>query len=315
MTFLAANRLWLLAAVAALLVAYVVLQGRRKKYVVRFTNLALLGVVAPKQPRWRRHVPATALLLSLVMLVLAFARPNHEERVPRERATIIMALDVSLSMDATDVAPTRIEAAKAAAKSFVDLLPTRFQVGLISFAGTAQVLVAPTTDHELLKRAIDGLSLREGTAIGEAIYASLDAIKSVPSDPGQPPPPARIVLMSDGETTQGRDNATASAAAAEAKVPVSTIAFGTPGGTIVHQGRRISVPVNAAALRVIATDTGGNAFQAGSGDELKKVYADVGSSIGYVTEPREITVWFVGLGLICLLAAAAASLVWFSRLP
>ena len=142
-----------------------------------------------------------------------------------------------------------------------------------------------------------------------------DAIKTMPSDPGQEPPPARLVLMSDGETTTGRPNARAVAAASDADVPVSTIAFGTPNGSIVYDGQQIRVPVNAPALKDIAQSTKGSFFEAASEEELKKVYADVGTSIGYVTEPKEITVWFVGAALALAAAAAAGSLVWFARLP
>src|SRR2546421_2791987 len=314
--FLSPDRLWLLVAVWALAFVYVLMYVlRRKRYIVRFTNLALLGVVAPRRPAWRRHAAAGLFLFTLVTMVVAFARPTRAEKVPRDRATIVMAVDVSLSMQATDVEPTRMDAAKVAAKSFVDLLPSRFNVGLVSFAATAQVMVAPTLDHEVVKRNIDSMTLREGTAIGEAIYASLDAIKGLPSDPGQEPPPARIVLMSDGETTTGRANARAAAAAAEAKVPVSTIAFGTAAGTIVYEGNRLRVPVNGPALKDIADQTAGRFFEAASAEELRQVYADVGSSIGYVTERREVTAWFIGLALILALAAGGASLLWFSRLP
>jgi Ca-activated chloride channel family protein len=313
--FLAAPRLWMFAGVGLLIVLYGLLQGRRKAYAVRFTNLALLGAVAPRRPRWRRHLAAAFFLFAVAGLVLAWARPTKPVKVPRDRATIVMAIDVSLSMQATDVSPTRFEAAKSAASSFVDLLPARFNVGLVAFAGTAQVVVVPTSDHLVVKRAIDNLQLREGTAIGEAIFAALEALKSVPSDPGQEPPPAHVVLMSDGETTTGRPNSRAAATAADADVPISTIAFGTPTGTIVYDGQRIRVPVNASALKDIADATKGSFFEAASGEQLRNVYSDVGTSIGYVTEQREITVWFVGAALGCAFLAAAASLVWFSRLP
>lgn len=315
MKLLAANRLWFLAGVLAVAVAYVALQGQRRRYVVRFTNLALLGVVAPRRPAWRRHVPALAFLLCIVSLVIGFARPTHAEKVPRERATIVMAIDVSLSMEATDVEPSRFEAAKSAAKFFVDLLPARFNVGVVAFAGTAQILVSPTTDHVIAKRAIDGLELRQGTAVGEAIFACLDAVKSMPTDPGQEPPPARVVLMSDGETTTGRPNDQAAAAAAEAKLAVSTIAFGTPNGYITFENRRTRVPVNGEALQQIADSTGGSFFEAVTAEQLRKVYQDVGSSIGFVEEQREIAVWFIGFGLLFALVTAVTSLVWFSRLP
>ncbi len=315
LSFQAGFRLWLLLAVAALIAAYVVQQLRRKQYAVRFTNLALLDRIAPRRPAWRRHVPAIATLLALTTFTTAFAKPSRPEKVPRERATVVMAIDVSLSMEATDVNPTRIEAAKDAAASFVDLLPARLNLGLVSFAGTAQVLVAPTTDHDLVKRSISTLELGPRTAIGEAVYLSLQSINTVPSEPGQAKPPARIVLMSDGETTVGRPNEQAGQAAAEAKTPVYTIAFGTDDGTVAVEGRLVPVPVNREALRRLAETTGGKAFDATSGRELRQVYADIGSSIGYRTVPREVTAWFVGLGLLFAMAGAVGSLVWTSRLP
>jgi Ca-activated chloride channel family protein len=314
-SFLSGYRLWLLLGLVGLVVAYVLLQGRRKRYAVRFTNLALLDTVAPRRPGWRRHVPATAFLLALGLMVTAFAQPARSVKVPRERATIVMAVDVSLSMEATDIEPTRIVAAQAAAADFVDLVPSRLNLGLVVFSGVAQVMVSPTTDHELVKRNLENLVLGPRTAIGEAVFASLAAIASVPTAPGQTPPPARIVLMSDGETTVGRSNDVAAAAAVEANVPVSTIAFGTDNGFVSVEGRNIPVPVNREALRALADATHGSAFEAASAKELRQVYEDIGSSVGYRTEKREITSWFVGLGLFFALAAAASSLVWFSRLP
>jgi Ca-activated chloride channel family protein len=315
MHFASGAWLFLLVGVAGLAAAYVIVQGRRKKYAVRFTNLALLDKVAPARPGWRRHVPAAALLLALASLVVAVAKPTRVTRVPRERATIMVAIDVSLSMQATDVSPTRIAAAQTAASSFVDLIPQPLNVGLVSFSGDATVLVAPTTDHSLLKQAIASLQLGPRTAIGEAIFASLDAIKTVPSSPGQAPPPARIVLMSDGETTSGRSNDEAAAAAVAAKVPVYTIAFGTDNGSVEVDGRAVDVPVNKDALRAIAETTGGQAFEASSASQLKAVYAGIGHSIGFRTETRDNSRVFVALGLLFALAAAGTSLVWFSRLP
>ncbi len=314
-TFLSAGRLWLLLAVAGLAAAYVVQQLRRKQYAVRFTNLALLDRIAPRRPAWRRHVPAVAFLLALTTFMIAFARPSRPVKVPRERATVVMAIDVSLSMEATDVNPTRIDAAKEAAESFVDLLPPRLNLGLVSFSGTAQVLVAPTTDHALVKRSISTLVLGPRTAVGEAVFLSLQSIASAPSEPGQAKPPARIVLMSDGETTVGRPNELAAQAANEAQVPVYTIAFGTDEGTVAVEGRLVPVPVNRDALAQLAEATGGTSFEAASGKELRQVYSDIGSSIGFRTVPREVTSWFVGLGLLFALAAAGGSLLWTSRLP
>ena len=316
-TFVAANRLWLLLGVAALAISYLVLQRRRSSYAVRFTNLALLDRVAPKRPGYRRHVPALLLLLALSGMVMAFAKPARNERVPRERATIILAIDTSLSMQATDVAPSRLEAAQVAAKSFIDILPPRLNVGLVTFNGTALVKVAPTQDRDELLAAIDQLRLGERTAIGEAIYASLDAIKAAPPGPDGEEVPARIVLMSDGETTSGRPDAQAAAAAKKAKVPVSTISFGTPDGVIDLPGEEgpVSVAVNPEALAKIANATDGTAFTAATQDQLKKVYEDIGSSVGYTTEFRDISNTFVGVSLLILFVAAALSQLWFSRLP
>jgi Ca-activated chloride channel family protein len=317
LTFVEQNRLWLLLGVVALGVSYVVLQQRRSTYAVRFTNLALLDSVAPKRPGWRRHLPAVLMLLALAGMVGAFAKPARDVRVPRERATIMMAIDTSLSMEATDVAPTRLKAAQNAAKEFVRLLPPRLRVGLVTFNGSAVVRVAPTQDRAELLAAIDQLRLGERTAIGEAIYASLDAIKTAPKAADGKPVPARIVLMSDGETTSGRPDAQAAAAAKKAKVPVSTIAFGTPDGIIDLPGQDgpIPVPVNPAALAKVANATNGTAFTAATGSELKQVYEDIGSSVGYANELKDITGTFVGMSLLILFVCAALSQLWFSRLP
>ena len=329
--FVMPHRLWLLLGVVALAATYIGMQARRSRYAVRFTNLALLDKVAPKRPGWRRHLPALLVLLALTAMVGAFAQPARMARVPRERATIIVAIDTSLSMQATDVEPSRLVAAQVAANEFVAGLPDRLNVGLVTFNGIAKVAVPPTKNRDELHAAIDQLRLGERTAIGEAIFASLDAIGIDTTDPGtdagdptedgdeagEDPVPARIVLMSDGSTTVGRPDAQAAAAAKRAGVPVSTIAFGTPYGTIELEGQEgpISVAVNPEALAAIANTTGGTAFTAETGAELQEVYRDIGSSVGYTTEQRDITTTFVGVALVFLFAAAVLSQLWFSRLP
>lgn len=315
MTFLAAPRLWLLVAVVALAVAYVVLQRRRRTYAVRFTNLALLDAVAPRRPAWRRHVPAVAMLLTLATLVTAFARPARDERVPAERATVVMAIDVSLSMEADDVEPSRIAAAKTAATTFVDRVPPTLNLALVTFAGTAAVVVPPTREHDQVREAIDRLELAPRTAIGEAIYTALASIASQPLDGDGVQVPGRVVLMSDGETTTGRPNEEAVEAASVAGVAVTTIAYGTDEGTVTVEGQTVPVPVNGEALRDIADGTGGAFYEATTGDELRSVYSDIGSAVGYDTEQREISAWFVGLALALAMASAATSLLWFGRLP
>lgn len=319
MNYIEPVRLWLLAGVAGLAVVYVVLQRRRRQYAVRFTNIALLEAVAPKRPGWRRHATAAAFLVAIASLVVAFARPTHDQKVPRERATVVVAIDTSLSMIATDVTPSRIQAVKTAAKAFVDQLPPKINVGLVSFDANARLAVSPTTDRAKVKKAIDRLQPNEGTAIGEAIFTALEAIKqqAVADDSAVNTVPARIVLMSDGKTTVGRPNELAVAAANQAKVPVSTIAFGTDHGeiTVPQEPLPVPVPVDPVALKSIADATGGSFFTATSEAELQKVYANIGSSIGFDVEQREISSWFVGAALLAMMATAAMSLAWFNRLP
>ena len=317
MSFLAGERLWLLALVGALLVAYFFSQLRRRRDAVRFTNVALLASVAPKRPGWRRHLPAAALLAALGLLVVGFARPTRAVKVPREQATVMLAIDVSASMQATDVSPSRFAAARDAARAFTENLPTRFRLGLLSFAGSATVLVPPTHERDPVLQSLDNLRLGPRTAIGEAIFAALDTLagSADATTTNGKQPPARIVLLSDGATTAGRPNEDAAAAAAEASVPVSTIAFGTDAGTVVVDGRVIQVPVDRDALRDVADITGGSFFEAASGEELGQVYDDIGSQIGFRTERREVSAWFVGMALASAFVAAAGSLAWSSRLP
>jgi Ca-activated chloride channel family protein len=310
---------WLLAllAVVALVALYVLLQLRRARYAARFTNVALLGSLVPKRAGWRRHVAFGLVALGLAVLVASLAAPSTEVRVPRDRATVIMAVDVSLSMQATDVEPDRFAAMQIAAKQFVGVLPARINLGLVSFAGTATTLVTPTTDRDQVSTAIDNLELAEATAIGDAVFTSLTAIanfqSSLESD-GQAAPPARIVLLSDGYSTVGRDATQAIDAANGAEVPVSTIAFGTDYGTLDLNGETVPVPVDRATLEQIAEDTGGSYSEAASQQELEEVYEDLGSQIGYTTEPQDISPWFVRGGLLFAFLGIVASLLWTSRL-
>ncbi|MGW3944293.1 VWA domain-containing protein [Streptomyces phaeochromogenes] len=308
--------LLLLVPLALLIGAYLLVQRRRGRYAVRFTNLELLDKVAPRRPGWRRHVPAAAFCGTLALLVVGFARPTTEVQVPRERATIVVAFDVSASMEATDVEPTRFEAAQRAALAFVDRLPERFNAGLVPFSGSATVAVPPTTDRGALRSAIERLTTGEGTAIGEAVVAARDAVRMLDREAETSPPPAHIVLLSDGSNTTGRSVESAAQEAAGDKIPVSTIAYGTESGTIdLPSGDTVSVPVDGPALRGLASSTGGDFHEAATGEELQEVYEDIGSSVGHRTEQREIWQWFVAAGLLTALATAATSLLWFSRLP
>jgi Ca-activated chloride channel family protein len=310
---------WLLAllVIAALVALYVLLQLRRKAYAARFTNVALLGSLVPKRPGWRRHLAFGVVALGLATLVVSLAVPSTEVRVPRERATVIMAVDVSLSMQATDIQPDRFRAMQSAAKEFVDVLPERINLGLVSFAGTATTLVPPTTDRAQVSGAIDNLDLAEATAIGEAVFTSLTAIENFQSSLGpgeEEAAPARIVLLSDGFSTVGRKDTQAIDAARSAGVPVSTIAFGTDYGTLDLDGESVPVPVDRATLADIADQTGGSYSEAASAAELEQVYADLGSQIGYTTEPQDVSYWFVRGGVLFALIGAVLSLLWTNRL-
>ncbi|ABP55463.1 VWA domain-containing protein [Salinispora tropica] len=307
---------WLLAVlpVFALAGLYVWRQLHRRAYALRFTNVELLRTIAPKGLGWRRHVPATAFLLCLLVLATALARPSVDTRQPLERATVMLAVDVSLSMQADDVAPNRLAAAQEAAQQFVAELPDSYNLGLVSFAKAANVLVPPTKDRQAVLAAINGLALAESTATGEAVFTCLEAIRSVPADGAAGIPPARIVLLSDGYRTSGRSVEQAAAAAQAANVAVSTIAFGTDGGQVDIGGQRQRVPVDRLALADLAETTDGYFYEAASVSELKQVYQDMGSSIGFRTEPREVTQWYAGVALLLALCAGATSLLWSSRI-
>jgi Ca-activated chloride channel homolog len=309
---------WLLAllAVAAVVGLYVVLQLRRARYAARFTNVALLSSLVPRRPGWRRHLAFGLVALALAALITSLAVPSTEVRVPRERATVVMAVDVSMSMEATDIEPTRFEAMQVAAKEFVDVLPEEINLGLVAFSGTATTLVTPTTDRGQVRAAIDNLELSEATAIGEAVFASLQAIANFQSALGETEEevPARIVLLSDGSNTVGRSTTQAVDSALDAGVPVSTIAFGTDYGSVEIEGDSVPVPVDRAALEEIAEETGGSYSEAASAAELEEVYSDLGSQIGYTTEPQDVSYWFVRGGVLLALLGCVMSLLFTNRL-
>jgi Ca-activated chloride channel family protein len=317
MRFLVVWRLSLLVGVGAMGGTWAAVATQRRKHVVRFTSVELLDVVAPNPPRWRRHVPAVLFLVALAALVLGFARPVRAMRMTEERATVILAVDVSLSMEATDVRPSRLAVAQEAARAFVEDLPDDLDVGLVTFHDVAGVAAAPSRDRDALLDAIDRLRLGEGTAIGEAVVTSLDAVAGAPPGEDGEPAPARIVVMSDGETTSGISNEEAAERAARAGVPVDTIAFGTPEGTIedAGDGGTIPVPVAPEPLADLAAGTGGDAYEAGSLGELSDAYADIRRVAGSEDVERDVSAWFVGAGIGLLALAGSLSLLWSQRLP
>jgi Ca-activated chloride channel family protein len=321
MTFLSAWRLVLLLAPIALLTAYVLLQRRRHSQVLRFTSVDLLDSVAPKRSGWQRHLSSVGALLSLGVLTVAFAQPVVAVPVARDRATILLTLDTSASMTATDVAPNRLQAAEDQARSFVDGLPDGVQVGLVTFDTSARLLVAPTADRAQLLAALGDLQVGPGTATAAGIRTSLAAIAGIPkSDTGKAAPTA-IVLMSDGTPTVADDGQdpvdAANAAAADAKtagVPIDTIAFGTQDGTVNVQGQDVPVPTDVAAMAAIAQESGGRSFTAETAGQLGSIYDTIGKDVGYEVKTTEITALVAGLALILAIAAAVAGLVWNQRL-
>jgi Ca-activated chloride channel family protein len=309
--------------VAVILAMYVVVQRARRRRVLRFANLELLESVArPARRRWR-HLPAALLVASLALLTTAMAGPTHDVRVPRDRAVVMLVIDVSESMVATDVAPNRLAAAKEAGKGFADELTQGINLGLVEFAGTATLLMAPTSDHNAVKAAIDSLQAAERTATGEGIFTALQAIAATTSvlGGGDGPPPARIVLESDGkETVPGDPDAarggfTAARAAKDQGVTVSTISFGTPDGTVHLNDQDIPVPVDDTTLQKISEISGGQAFHAGSLEQLTSVYSTLQRIIGYQTIPGDASAAWVRLGALSLIAALLAAALLNRRLP
>ena len=318
MTLLDPGRLWLLLLVAALAAGYVVLQRRRRHYAVRFTNIALLDSVAPKRPGWRRHVAAAAALVALVAMVIGLARPARDEKVPREDAVVMLAIDVSRSMTATDVSPSRLDSAIAAAREFIGDVPKGFRLGLVAFDDEARILATPTLEHQVVVDALGRLQPGRGTAAGDAIEAALDAIATVldpaaTSDEDEQDFAATIVLLSDGATTSGIDPATAAEDAADAGVPVTTIAYGTDAGIVEIEGEIVPVPADPIAMRNIAETTEGQFFEAASASELRQVYEDIQGRVGFTVEQREIVLWFLTIGLVALMLALGASMLWNAR--
>lgn len=314
----------LLLVLLGLAAGYVWSQRRRHRRTLRFSNLELLERVGGKAQGWIRHVPAALLLVSLFLLTIALAGPTADQKVPRNRATVMLVIDVSLSMQATDVAPTRLQAAQESAASFVRGLTPGINLGVISFAGTATVLVSPTTEREGSINAIKNVKLAPSTATGEGIFSALQAIDGLSAILGgaDGPPPARVVLMTDGKQTvptedmyDPRGAFTAAEAAKKASVPISTISFGTETGTVDIEGRRVGVPVDDSSMEEIARISGGDFYKAATAEELQRVYDDLGEQIGYEIKKADASRPWVALGVIVLIAGAASSLVIGQRLP
>lgn len=317
MSFLHPAVLVALLAIPLLVVWYVSQQHRRGHAAAAFAAQALSASVAPRRPRWRRHIPMLAFALALAVLIIAAARPERTVAEPIDTASIMLANDTSGSMAATDVKPSRLAAAEKAANQFLDKVPSSVRVGLLEFNTTVALLQSPTTDHDAVRSALGQLSVTGGTAIGDALRKALTTLENVPREGGKKPPGA-ILLISDGASDVGSDPITAAQQAAAAHIPIYTVELGTQNGTVKEKrgNKTITVPVppDPAQLAEIARVSHGQAFTATDAKGLDTIYEHLGAELGHKKVKHEITATFAGGGLALLLLGAAASLVWFGRL-
>jgi Ca-activated chloride channel family protein len=340
MTFLWPDMLWALLLVPLLVAAYVWLLKRRKKTALRFASLSLVKEAMGKSSAWRRHLPPALLLLATTALLLAAARPAAVITLPLQEKTIVLAIDVSGSMRATDVKPNRIVAAQEAAKTFVAELPRNVRVAVVSFAGTAAVVQAPTLSRDDVYAAIDRFQLQRGTATGSGIVLSLATIfpdagidlqqitgaRNMPPGPNDKPKPefkpvepgsygsAAIIMLTDGQRTTGPDPLDAAKMASERGVRVYTVGVGTKEGeTIGFEGWSMRVRLDEDTLKNIADRTRADYFYAGTAEDLKKVYQSLSSRLVVEKKETEISALFAALGALLMVAAAGLSVWWFGR--
>jgi Ca-activated chloride channel family protein len=285
---------------------------RTRRYAVRFPGVATLAPLLPRVPSWRRQAPLALFLAALTAFALALARPHATVAVPREQASIVLVTDVSRSMLAEDVEPSRLEAARDAAQRFLDEVPDEARVGAVAFSTEPHTVQAPTDDHSEIAALIDGLAADGGTATGDALEAALKLVDG----PADKRPPAAIVLLSDGETTTGRDPVEVAREARRLKIPIHTFALGTRDGVIQSpDGSLIPVPPDPETMRQIAELSGGRSFAVEDAEDLAGLYRELGSRVATKKEKREITAAFAGGGALLLMGAAAFGVRATARLP
>jgi Ca-activated chloride channel family protein len=341
MNFLWQEALWLLLLLPLLVWVYVWLLRRRKKTAVAWSSLAVVKEAMGQQRLWRRHVPPALLLLALAALIVASARPTAVVTLPLVEQTVILAMDMSGSMRATDVEPNRLVASQNAAKAFIAELPRSVRVGVVSFAGTAAIVQPPTLSREDVVAAIDRFQLQRATAIGSGLILSLAAIfpdagidlsqvtgaRMMPRALGEPPKEkeftpvepgsynsAAIILLTDGQRTTGPDSMDAARMAADRGVKVYTVGIGTKeGDTIGFEGWSMRVRLDEETLKQVAMATRAEYFYAGNALDLKKVYQSLGSRLSAQKKETEVSALFAGLGALLTLVAAGLSVWWFGR--
>jgi len=340
MSFIWPFMLTLLLLIPLLVVVYILLQRRRQKYALRYASLSLVKEAMGRGPGWRRHVPAVLFMFALTAMLIALARPQAETLVPAAEGTIILTIDVSGSMIATDLQPNRLEAAKAAARAFVEKQPDTVQVAIVSFSDNAFVVQPPTDDKGALISAINRLNWQRGTAIGRGLIASLDAIaektghgeeinlqdlQNGGADPTTPQPTpmpqgqyqnAIVVLLTDGENNQWPEPVDIAQIAADRGIRVYTVGIGSEEGAIVRiQGRAIRTRLDEQTLRTISEITGGEYYNAQTEADLVKIYENLSTNLVLKTEKTEITAYVTGIAVLLSLLAGFLSLMWFNRLP
>jgi Ca-activated chloride channel family protein len=304
-----------LLAVPLLVWAYLAREGQRVRAGAAFVSAPLRASVVTWRPGWRRHLPIAMAAAALVVLLFALARPERTVAVPAEQARIVMATDTSGSMEATDVQPNRLTAVKTAAHDFLDQVPRKVRVGAVIFDHRAQLAQTPTLERRTVREVIDGMTPHGGTATGDALQVALDALKA---RPGERQAPGAIVLLSDGKSTSGRDPVGVAQQAAKLKIPIYTVALGTPEGTITVRQRGGAtrterVPPDPATLQRIADISGGRHYTVADAGHLDRVYKSLGSQVATKPEKREITAWLAGAALALLVASTVPQMRWFAR--
>jgi Ca-activated chloride channel family protein len=324
--------LWLLLLIPLLVLLYVLAQRRRSQYALRYASLSLVKEALGRGPGWRRHAPPALFLLGLALMLLALARPASVVTLPAQEGTVILTMDVSGSMRAEDLKPNRLEAAKSAARAFVERQPTGVRIGVVSFSDNAFLVQAPTAEKEQVIAAINRLTFQRGTAIGSGLLTSLDAIfeaadiessATLSSTLPTPTPvpkgmyePAIIVLLSDGESNRGPRPLEIVDRVAARGVRVYTVGVGSVEGTVLHfGGRSMRVRLDEVTLKRLSEATDGDYFNAATEQDLHTIYQDLSTQLVFRKQHTEITALFTGIATVILLAAAGLSLLWFNRLP
>jgi len=315
MTFAAPLHLLALLVVPVVVAAYAVARRRRRRFAVRFPATAVFARVAGRQPKWRRVLPPALVATAAAACAVALAKPQATVAVPVEKASVVLVTDESGSMAATDVDPSRLQAAQSAAKAFLGKVPSSLLVGFVGFSSQTNTVVEPTLNRDRVKAALEGLNADGGTATGDALSAALDRLEARRGKDGKRAP-AAVVLLSDGKRTEGSDPLAAAQRAKQLGIPVSTVALGTAEGTVISpQGEALAVPPDPETLRQISSITGGTFTEAADAGALEGVYKKLGSKVGVRHVKREVSSSFAAAGLVLLLAGLGTGLRWRARLP